>query len=204
MQPISKVIGSSYWSCWSIRSLSQPKGKYYDHMGRTRYVLEEKASDIFDRGLGENWFLCGWAMRATVDAIVTRQQAGHGNRSDKTAKNRTAFQVQNGLDSSVLCHQDVPVTEERLPKADFSHFYPHVIHLYNLQKDPFEDANVALTNQDRVEQMVSRLREKVKNDPDHHFAVQNQFVSQAIPDLFLFLTGVLVSILVVIFLWAIC
>jgi hypothetical protein len=96
MQPISKVIGSSYWSCWSIRSLSQPKGKYYDHMGRTRYVLEEKASDIFDRGLGENWFLCGWAMRATVDAIVTRQQAGHGNRSDKTAKNRTAFQVQNG------------------------------------------------------------------------------------------------------------
>jgi hypothetical protein len=136
----------------------EPTGTGYDAAGRLQYRVEETVCDFIDVGLGDNWFVYSWALRFLVDMTFDRI-SGAGRSSDAV----------NLVDAAEF-GDTIKITEERLPSAID-------VKLYDLQIDPFETTNVAEQNKARVEAMIARVREKVRNDPGHNLSVQKQFIN---------------------------
>jgi hypothetical protein len=137
----------------------EPTGAGYDAAGRLQYRVEETICDFIDVSLGDNWFVYSWALRFLVDMTF-----------DRTGRSSEAVKLVDAADFG----DTITITESRLPAAKWQE--TGYVKLFDLKADPLESTNVAEQHKDRVEAMVGRVRERVRNDPGHNLSVQKQFI----------------------------
>lgn len=144
----------------------EPTGKYFDEDERSRFVSEEIVCDVVE-SLGDNYFIYGWVIRMVLDAVWPR--------SDNDGSSRKMLGKMRASDYGDGVH----IVDDNLPFADWSKYDMNKVQLYNLKDDPLEVNNVAMSNVQLVDAMVSRMREYVRNDPPHNLSVQKKFVELA-------------------------
>lgn len=145
----------------------EPHGRWYDSQGRAQFVVEELLCDVIDFGLGPNWFPYGWVLRQMIDRVVAYLRG-----------DRPPHHVIQLLQATPF-GETIPVTDDRLPRADWGELDAGRIRLYNLTSDPFETTNVAASHRDVVNELTHALRSSIiqLGAKGHHASMQKQFLS---------------------------